>query len=71
MSKHLAALCVCAVSWLTGAWLLMITVDVIHDRWIPALPTIGYNVALLIGALLMARSVLSAFAASIIKGLAE
>lgn len=58
MSKFIANVAMLAVAWLIGAWSLMLSVGVIHAEWIPQLPTVGFPTALLLGALLMARTVI-------------
>lgn len=35
------------VSFLYG-WILMLTISVVHDHWLPDVPTIGYWVAVLV-----------------------
>lgn len=67
MTKTLASIAVVAASWLITAWLLMVTVGVVHAVWIPQLPTVGFAVALLLSALITARSAIAGILQGIVN----
>lgn len=69
MAKLLAALTITAGAVAAGAWILMLLVGVIHADWLPALPTISYRTALLIGALLYVQALIRGLAGVIVKDL--
>jgi hypothetical protein len=48
----IGGLVVGALNTLLKGWLLMLAVAVMHDHWVPALPTIGYWWAVLVMCLL-------------------
>lgn len=57
MTKPLAlaiatSVCTVLLQLLVTAWVVMITVGVIHGEWLPNLPTIGFHSAYLIGFML-------------------
>ncbi len=61
MTSFLAALAVIGIGWPISAWLLMLAIGVMHDRWLPVVPAIGYTPALLLTVLLSARTLVHAF----------
>lgn len=58
--KWLTYLILLVAAWVVSAWVLMVTVGVVHAEWIPQLPTIGFGVALLLASLTGLRAVLGA-----------
>lgn len=69
MTKFLAALAVIALDWVLVAWFLMVGVGVVHDVWLPQLPTIGFSTALLLALLIEIRGAISGFGKGAIEGL--
>lgn len=67
MVKALASIPLVAGYWLAGAWFFMLTVGVIHAQWIPALPTIGFRVALVVGGVLGASAIIRSVLAVMLK----
>jgi hypothetical protein len=59
VNEFLAKLLLLGALWLTGAWLLMLGVGIVHADWIPWLPTIGFPTALLLSLLSFARSLVA------------
>lgn len=49
---NLARVLIIAATLAAAGWMLMLVVDVVHDHWIPACPTIGYRHALALACLL-------------------
>lgn len=69
MAKLLTALAITVAATAAAAWILMLTIGVIHTNWLTAMPTIGYPTALLIGLLLTAQALIRGVAVLIIKDL--
>lgn len=66
--KFIAELALLAAMWLASAWLLMIGVEIVHDDWIPALPTLGFRTALLLSLLGIGRTTFAAILLEVRKG---
>jgi hypothetical protein len=69
MTKFLANLAIVAISWVLGAWAFMIAVGVAHAEWWPAVPPIGYQASLLLGAAFTLRGAVSGLATGLINGI--
>jgi hypothetical protein len=69
MTKFLAGLAVCAVSWLLGSYVIVVIVESIAELWIRQLPLLDYPTALIIGGLVMIRAAISGVASGIIRGI--
>lgn len=65
MTTFFAGLAVVVISWLASAWMFMLLVGVVHAEWLPQLPTIGYGLALLLGALTSAAIAVRALLGSL------
>lgn len=71
MVKTLAGLAMLAIGWTLSAWLLMLTVGVIHDEWLPALPPVGYATAFVLTVLLGTRMLIRIAIAAFFQDLAK
>lgn len=69
VSRFLAHAANIAIAWLVTAWLLMLAVGVVRAEWIPALPTIGFRLALLLSMLVTVRAIVAAFLGKIGKAI--
>lgn len=58
MTKFAASLTIIAVALFVGAWLLMITVGVLHHEWWSFIPTMSYKASLVISFVLMIRLII-------------
>lgn len=47
MGAILLLLAVIVGGWMASAWALMMFVGILHHEWWPAIPTMGYDAALL------------------------
>lgn len=56
MTKFLAFMALLVAAWIFAAWMLMLTVGVVHLHWIPQLPTLSFKVALLLATLVFTRA---------------
>jgi hypothetical protein len=69
VAEVLAYLTMIAAGWLFNAWILMLTVGVVHGMWIPQLPTIGFPTALLLSSLNTARILAAAISTVVTKAI--
>ena len=69
--KVFSAVALYLLGWLSGAWMLMLVVGIVHIEWIPQLPTIGFGLALLLVGLVSVFALIRAVIGSLIEAIGE
>lgn len=67
MKKFAASLVILATALFVGAWMLMLTVGVLHHEWWSFIPTMSYKASLVISFVLMIRLIIGQFVGEVAK----
>lgn len=65
--KTLGYIAMTGLAGLASAWFLMISVEIIHARWIAALPTVGFTTCILLAGVGVARIFVYQLGMAIVK----
>jgi hypothetical protein len=71
VSKFIAGIAILAASVFLGAWMLMLTVGVLHHEWWQFLPTMSYEASLVISFVLMLRLIVGHVIGEVAKEVAK